>query len=155
MAIQAIYTSPLERAVETAETIGAPHQIVPSIREDLGEFRFGDWEGRTFAELNQDSRWRQFNATRSTVRAPGGELMTEVQTRMASEIENLRRKHDGETVVLVSHADPLRSLIAHYLEISLDLIFRFDISPASVSILRFVVGSPSILCLNRTRKILL
>jgi probable phosphoglycerate mutase len=127
--------------------------MFPSVREDLGEFRFGDWQGRTFEELNHDPRWHRFNAARSTVRAPGGELMTEVQTRMTREIENLRRKHEGETVLLVSHADPLRSLIAHYLEFSLDLVLRFDISPASVSTVRFFGDSPSILCLNRTEEI--
>jgi broad specificity phosphatase PhoE len=151
--IRAIYTSPLERAVETAEAIAAPHKIVPAIREDLGEFRFGEWEGRTFEELNQDSRWRQFNATRSTVRAPGGELMGEVQTRMTRAIENIRREHHDQTVLLVSHADPLRSLIAQYLQMSLDLILRFDISPASVSILRFVGDCPTVLSLNRTLEI--
>jgi broad specificity phosphatase PhoE len=123
------------------------------MREDLGEFRFGEWEGRTFEELNQDSRWRQFNATRSTVRAPGGELMGEVQTRMTRAIENIRREHHDQTVLLVSHADPLRSLIAQYLQMSLDLILRFDISPASVSILRFVGDCPTVLSLNRTLEI--
>jgi probable phosphoglycerate mutase len=127
--------------------------MVPNIREDLGEFRFGDWEGRTFEELNHDPRWRHFNETRSTVRAPGGELMVEVQTRMMREVENLRCEHDGETVIVVSHADPLRSLIAHYLEIPLDLILRFDVGPASISILRFTGDSPSLLCLNRTQEL--
>jgi ribonuclease H / adenosylcobalamin/alpha-ribazole phosphatase len=127
--------------------------MVPSVRENLGEFRFGDWEGRSFEELNQDSRWHQFNAARSAVRAPGGELMVEVQTRMRGEVESLRRKHAGEMVLLVSHADPLRSLIAHYLGIPLDLILRFDISPASISIVRFFGDSPSLLCLNRTQEI--
>ncbi len=127
--------------------------MVPAIRENLGEFRFGNWEGQTFEELNRDPRWRQFNETRSTVRPPGGESMLEVQTRMTREVENLRREHDGDTVVLVSHADPLRSLIAHCLGIPLDLIARFDISPASVSIVRFSGHSPSLLCLNRTQEI--
>lgn len=132
-----------------------PHGAIPSIREALGEFRFGEWEGRTFEDLNRDPRWHQFNLTRSTVRAPGGELMTEVQTRMSMEVENLRQKHEGETILLVSHADPLRSVIAHYLGLSLDSILRFEISPASLSILRFFGSCPSILCLNRTQEVLI
>lgn len=153
--IEAIYTSPLERAVETAEAIGMPHGAIPRIQEALGEFRFGEWEGRTFENLSRDPLWRQFNVTRSTVQAPGGELMTDVQTRMSSEIENLRRRHEGGTILLVSHADPLRSVIAHYLGLTLDSILRFEITPASLSILRFFGNCPSILCLNRIQEVLL
>jgi probable phosphoglycerate mutase len=153
--IETIYTSPLERAVETAEAIAMPHSVAPSVREDLGEFRFGDWEGRTFENLNRDPLWDQFNATRSTVRPPNGELMTEVQIRMSGEIDNLRRKHEGGTIALVSHADPLRSVIARYLDLSLDRILRFEISPASLSIVRFFGDCPSVLCVNRTSEILI
>src|SRR6185437_12970186 len=71
--IETIYTSPLERAVETAEAIAMPHSVAPIVREDLGEFRFGDWEGRRFEDLSRDPLWDRFNATRSTVRSPGGE----------------------------------------------------------------------------------
>jgi broad specificity phosphatase PhoE len=79
--------------------------------------------------------------------------MAEVQTRMRSEVENLRRKHEGGTIVLVSHADPLRSVIAHYLDLSLNCILRFEISPASLSIVRFFEDCPSVLCVNRTSEI--
>ena len=153
--IEAIYTSPLERAVETAQAIGMPHAAIPCIREDLGEFRFGEWEGRTFEDLNNDPLWHQFNSKRSTVRAPGGELMAEVQTRMSSEIENLRRKHEGGTIVLVSHADPLRSVIARYLGLSLDLFFALRSVPRLFSIVRFFEDCPSVLCVNRTSEILI
>jgi probable phosphoglycerate mutase len=153
LAIEAIYTSPLERAVETAEIIGAERGITPCAREDLGELRFGQWEGRTFDELNQDSEWDRFNTTRSMIRAPGGELMIEAQTRIVNEVENLRRQHDGENVVVVSHADLLRVLIAYYLGMPLDLLLRFEISPASVSVVRFWQERPSVLCVNHTGEI--
>ncbi|MBV8550529.1 MAG: histidine phosphatase family protein [Acidobacteriaceae bacterium] len=79
--------------------------------------------------------------------------MIEVQTRMVREIENLRARHNEGTVAVVSHADPLRTLIAHYLGMPLDLLLRFDISPASVTVVRFVEDWPSIRCLNYTREI--
>src|SRR3981081_1971738 len=101
--IHAVYTSPLERTVETAEAIATPHELVPRIRETLGEFRFGEWEGMSLEALNSDPEWHRFNASRSAVRAPGGELMIETQTRMVSEIEDLRREHDGQTIAIVSH----------------------------------------------------
>ncbi len=146
--IQAIYTSPLERAVETAEAIAVQHGLTPAIRETLGEIHFGEWEGRTFAELTDDSEWHRFNVARSLVRAPNGEVMIEVQTRMLREVEELRSRHDIGNVVLVSHLDPLRALVAHYLGMPLDLILRFELRPASVSLVRFSDGIPSVLCLN-------
>ena len=124
------------------------HGLAPGVRENLGEMHFGAWEGCTFAELNDDSEWHRFNVARSLVRAPNGELMIDVQTRMLREVEELRSRHDGGNVVLVSHLDPLRALVAHYLGMPLDLLLRFELRPASVSVVRFSHGVPSILCLN-------
>lgn len=148
LTMQAIYTSPLERAVETAEMIGQSLGLSPVTRDDLGESRFGEWEGKTFVELSQDPRWASFNTTRSLVRAPGGELMLEAQTRMVRAIENLRDRHPNETVAVVSHLDPLRSLIAHCLGIPLDLLLRFEMNPGSVSIVRYFDDQPRVLCIN-------
>ena len=148
--MQAIYTSPLERAVQTAEIIGNSRGLSPVIRENLGELRFGEWEGRTFKELRKDRTWASFNTTRSLVRAPGGELMIEAQIRIVREIEDLRDRHPNETMVLVSHLDPLRSLIAHCLGMPLDFLLRFEISPGAVSIVRYFEDQPSVLCINHT-----
>jgi broad specificity phosphatase PhoE len=152
LTIEAIYTSPLERTVETAEAIGRVSGIVPFKESALGEIRIGSWEGRTLAELNGDEQWFAFNKTRSMIRPPGGELMIEVQTRMIQATETLRDKHPEGTIVLVSHGDPIRSLIAHYLGISLDLISRFEIAPASISVIRFPGNVPQVLCLNRVQE---
>lgn len=148
--MQAIYTSPLERAFETAEILGEAHGLSPIIREDLGELRFGEWEGKTFEELSHDRVWSSFNTTRSLVRAPGGELMIEAQTRMVREIDSLRDRHQNDTVALVSHLDPLRSLIAHCLGMPLDLLLRFEINPGSVSIVRYFEDQLRVLCINHT-----
>src|ERR1700676_290297 len=78
--IKAVYTSPLTRAVETAQPIALRHGLKPQVREELGEFRFGAWEGLAFDALEQDPIWQRFNTYRSMVRAPGGELMLETQT---------------------------------------------------------------------------
>ncbi len=148
--MQAIYTSPLERAIETAEVLGEPHGLRPVIRDGLGELRFGEWEGQTFEELSQDPRWNRFNETRSLVCPPGGERMIEAQSRMVGEIETLLTGHLNQTVALVSHLDPLRSLIMHCLGIPLDLLLRFEISPASVSGLRYIEGKPIVSFINHT-----
>jgi broad specificity phosphatase PhoE len=150
VSIRAIYTSSLERCVETANALATPHGLVPRLRDDLREFAFGDWEGMSFVQLANEPEWFRFNAYRGSVRAPGGELMSETQSRMVNAIEELRLAHDGETIAIVSHGDPLRSVIAHYLGAPLDLLQRFEISPASVSIIQMHETEPRVLCINQT-----
>jgi len=146
--IKAIYTSPLERAMETAHAVASPHLLNPTVCENLGEMHFGKWDGMTFDQLNQKQDWVRFNTVRSIVRPPGGELMVEVQSRMVGEVERLRSQHPGETLGIVSHADPIKALVAHYLGCSLDLLPRLEINPASVTTIRFVDDVPTLLSLN-------
>lgn len=146
--IRAIYTSPLERAVETAEAVAHPHGIELRRDDAFGEFRMGDWEGREIAKLDERDDWRRFNSFRAGSRAPNGELMLETQTRMVRRLQALVDGHPGETVAVVSHADPLRALIAYYLGMPLDLMQRLEISPASVSVLEVSDWHARFLCVN-------
>src|ERR1700759_5470100 len=91
--IRKIYTSPLERCLETAQILAAPHQLVPHLRDDLREFDFGVWEGMSFQQLDKEQEWHRFNSCRSVVRVPGGERMIEVQTRMLNAMDELRAVH--------------------------------------------------------------
>lgn len=110
----------------------------------------GDWEGRTISELDEREDWRRFNAFRSGVRAPGGEFLIEAQTRMVKQLDGLRQRHPAELIAVVSHADPLRAALAHFLAVPLDLMLRFEISPASVSVVESGEWAPRILCVNET-----
>jgi len=148
--IAAVYSSPLERAVETAQPIAAARSLELHLCEAAMEIDFGEWTGRTIAELDGDPLWQRFNTERSTTRAPGGELMAEVQARMAGGIEAIRAAHPGETVLLVSHADAIRAALAHYAQVSLDAIGRFEIRPASVTTLRLWDGWTLVLGVNDT-----
>jgi broad specificity phosphatase PhoE len=148
--IRAVYTSPLERAVETAAPIAESHSLRPRPLDALQEVHFGEWEGMSLDDLEQDPEWRRFNTYRSSVRAPGGELMLETQARMVAQLGCLRKHHPNDTVAIVSHADPLRSVIAYYLGISLDLLLRFEIGLASVSVLETDDWNSRVLCLNQT-----
>ncbi len=76
--------------------------------------------------------------------------MAEAQTRMVNELESLRAKHEGETVAMVSHADVIRAVVLHALEMRLDLFWRIEISPASVSVLELNDWGPKLLALNIT-----
>jgi broad specificity phosphatase PhoE len=108
----------------------------------------GEWEGMSFAELEHRDDWKRFNAYRSGEPCPGGEFMAETQIRMIRQLDCLRRRHAEETVAIVSHADPLRAVVAYVMGIPLDLIHRFEIGHASVSVVQMADWGPRVLCLN-------
>jgi probable phosphoglycerate mutase len=97
---------------------------------------FGGWTGRRFEELEQEPAWHTFNTRRSTAPVPGGERALDVQTRIVSAIDRFRRQHPAETVVAISHADVIRSAVAHVAGVPLDAFQQFEISPASVTALQ-------------------
>jgi probable phosphomutase (TIGR03848 family) len=146
--LHAVYSSPLERALETAEAIATPHQLTPYIEPGLNEIDFGEWTGRTIEDLQQLPRWRAFNERRSATRIPGGELMLEVQARMIATIDSLRERHPWGTVLAVSHGDVIKAALAHYLRISLDHILCFEVDPASISTLEVTRSGVQVIRLN-------
>ena len=148
--ITAVYTSPLERARETAAPVAARLGLEVWVEEALGEIRFGAWTGRTLEELSTAPRWREFNAFRSGTRVPGGELMLEAQTRAVVALDRLRERHGGEMVALVSHGDILKAVIGYYAGIPIDLLERLAVDPASVSVLVVHDRGARLLRLNDT-----
>jgi broad specificity phosphatase PhoE len=134
--IAAVYSSPRERAWYTARDIADPHELKPQLLEGLDEIDFGEWSGRSFAELEGDDQWQQWNEARSVARCPGGESMDEAVARAVRAIEAVAASHHGETAVAVTHCDIIRGVIAHYLGLSLDNILRFDVEPASISTIK-------------------
>ena len=151
--LSTVYTSPLERAVETARPIASALSLELRFCDAAMELDFGEWTGRTIAELEADPLWKRFNTARCSTRAPGGELMAEAQGRMTAAIEELRAVHPGESIVLVSHADVIRAALAHYASVSLDAIGRFEIRPASVSALKLWDDWALVLCVNETGEV--
>lgn len=132
--VEAVHTSPLERTRETAEPIaracGAPLNVEPA----LMEIDFGDWNGRSFDELQDQPLWRDWNVNRDRVRAPGGETMLEVQARLARWLEGVARS-GARAVVAVSHADVIKAAVALTLGLSMRFYDRFEISPGSITTL--------------------
>jgi len=135
--ITAVYSSPLERAMETAEPIASAKGLVVIPRLGLGEVRFGRWQGKSLKTLRRYKLWNIIQHTPSLVRFPEGESFTEAQSRIITELESLRTKHSKpkEVIVYVSHADTIKLAIAHYLGLPLDLFQRLTIDLASISIL--------------------
>lgn len=148
--LAALYSSPMERALETASPLAIRHELEIQKSNALVEINFGEWTGRALRALEGEKQWQQFNSFRSGTRIPGGELMVEVQTRVVVELERIRERYRDDTVAVVSHGDPLKAAIAYYAGVPLDLFLRLEISPASVSVIAVNDDGPKILLLNDT-----
>jgi len=148
--IDAVYSSPLERAKETAAPISKALGLKTQIDRGLFECDFGDWTGKELSKLNKLPEWKTVQSAPSTFRFPNGESFTEMQTRMVSALDRLRLKHPGGTIVCVSHADTIKAAVAHALGTHIDLFQRIVISPASVSALTWHAGGPIVLAVNST-----
>jgi probable phosphomutase (TIGR03848 family) len=146
----AIYSSPLERAMETAQPVAAALGLGIQVREEISEIDFGTWTGRRFAELGSDFDWGLFNSCRSVAIIPEGEDFLSVQSRMVRCLESVRREHPDGHIAAFSHADPIKTVIAHYAGFHIDTYSRFEIFPASVSVVRIDSRGPSLVSLNHT-----
>lgn len=148
--IDAVYSSPLERAVETAEPLATLlHQAVV-VSEDFLELELGEWTNTAFEDLAGEPQFRLFNAFRSCTRIPGGELMIEAQGRMIAGLQKLFARHPEQTVAVFSHADMIKAAVAYYAGIHIDLFQRLEISPASVSVVELYEETARIQLLNHT-----
>jgi len=146
--LAAIYASPLERTLETAQPLAEAHNLAVQIGADLVEVDPGDWTGRAFEELRKEDLWTVIQTYPSGARFPGGESVHGVQARMVALLDAIRDAHPGQTVAVVSHADPIRLAVAHYVGLPLDLYHRLSIDPASVTLLAFSRGGVRLVCLN-------
>jgi broad specificity phosphatase PhoE len=148
--VRALYSSPLERAIETAEPASAALELPISIEVDLTEVDFGAWAGKRFAEMDPVEGWHLFNAFRGGRRPPGGELMIDVQARIVRKLAELADRHAGETIAAFSHADVIKAAIVFHLGMSVELLGRIEISPASITALHLGPHGPQIAALNLT-----
>lgn len=146
--IAAVYSSPLERAVQTAEPIATLRGLRVETREELHELQFGEWTGRGFEELAGDARFRRFNSFRSCAPVPGGEFMLQAQARMVVGLDALRARHARETIVVVSHGDLIKAAVAWYAGVPLDLFQRIEVAPASVSVVELGEDGVRIVAVN-------
>jgi probable phosphomutase (TIGR03848 family) len=140
--LAAVYASPLERTMETAAPLAANKGRQVVAEPGLIETDYGSWSGRNLRSLYRLRLWQVVVSSPSRIRFPGGESLLEMQQRMVATIEDLARRHRKQTIALVSHADPIKAAVSHYLGQPLDLFNRLDISPASVTILNLSTGRP-------------
>lgn len=146
-----VLSSPLPRAVETAEILASPLGLGVVRDPRLVDFAAGQWEGRPHGEVSASPEYQRFLLNPIDESIPGGERLIEVRERIVAAVSQALADNElGANILLVSHAGPLRVLLAHYLGMSLVHYHRLRVSPASVSVLRFEseVGVPRVLTIN-------
>ncbi|HEY7916215.1 MAG TPA: MSMEG_4193 family putative phosphomutase [Acidimicrobiales bacterium] len=146
----AVYASPLERTTETARPIARRLGLRVRAERGLLECDFGEWTGSQLSRLQKLPEWSRVQRWPSGFRFPGGESFLEMQARMASAIDRLVRRHQGETIVAVSHADPIKAAVSSAAGTHLDLFQRLSVSPCSVSALAYSPAGPHVLAVNST-----
>jgi probable phosphoglycerate mutase len=151
--LTAVYSSPLERSMETALPLAKAQGLKVIRNKGLLEIDFGSWQGSSLKALRRRKLWPRVQFQPSTVRFPQGESFAEAQFRIVQAINQLVASHNGKSVRLacVSHADPIKLAIAHFLGLSLDHFQRLSLVPASVSSLHISEGHIALLSLNDSR----
>jgi probable phosphoglycerate mutase len=147
-AIAAVYSSPIERARETALPIARALRTSVRVERGLSELDMGDWTGMSLKQASRRPEWAAIQRHPSGFRFPGGESFTEMQARMITTLQALVARHRGATIVAVSHGDPIKSIVAEALGTPLDLFQRIVIAPASITAITYGPLGPGILTVN-------
>ncbi|MDX1690220.1 MAG: histidine phosphatase family protein [Acidimicrobiia bacterium] len=148
--VRAVYTSPVLRCRQTAQAVADVHGLDPIRVRGLEEVDYGSWAGRRLKDLARLKRWEELFVAPSRVRFPDGETLKEVQDRAVAAVEAIAADHPKDTVVLVSHGDVIKAILAHYLGSPLDLFQRLHVSTASVSVIDVPTkGAPAVHAVNR------
>jgi probable phosphoglycerate mutase len=151
--VSAVYCSPLERTRETAAPIARAFRLRPRVERGLIECDFGDWTGAELKKLMKLPEWTTVQRYPSGFTFPGGESFSGMQARMNDTVARLRDRHPGETIVAVSHADPIKAAVASALGTHLDLFQRIMIAPCSVTAVAYGPTGPAVLAVNSTATI--
>ncbi|MCU0475987.1 MAG: MSMEG_4193 family putative phosphomutase [Anaerolineae bacterium] len=147
--LKALYTSPLERAVETAQAVQAHHPHLPLLMsEGVKEVDFGDWQGMSLSELRKRKLWEVVQHTPSRATFPSGESFPAAQHRAVQAIEHCVHNHPAQLIAFFSHSDVIKLVLAHYLGMHLDTFQRLEISTASISTVQLGHGMPYVVGMN-------
>ncbi len=146
----AVYASPLERTRETAAPVARALGLRVRTERGLLECDFGEWTGAELKVLMRTPAWTTVQRTPSLFRFPGGESFTDMQQRITDTVARLVARHPGETLVAVSHADPIKAALAMAAGTHLDLFQRLVVSPCSVSAVSYGPEGTHVLTVNST-----
>ncbi len=159
--LEAVYSSPLERAVQTAQPLAEARGLMVQLCPALIEVDYGDWQGRTYKQLRRIRLWKTVQEQPLAVRFPNGETFSEVQQRVIAELQRLAQQHARQpsqeqphppeaVIAAVAHGDVIRLALAHYLNLHLNDFHRLTIFPASLSVVRVAEGQrPLVMHINQ------
>jgi probable phosphoglycerate mutase len=147
--IKAVYSSPLERTMETAQPIAIALGVEVIPREGLVEINFGEWTDQKLKGLSRLKLWKVVQNFPSMARFPGGETFREAQCRVVEEINSLAGMYEPKDIIVcVSHSDTIKLAVAFYIGLPLDMFQRLMVSPGSINVLNVGEASSSLLALN-------
>ena len=138
--IDAIVCSPQPRTRQTATPLAEARGLQIAVHPGIDEVDMGDWQGMTFQQLDAIGQpWRDWCERRASAHPPGGEAFTDVPRRAMAALRELQQAHPEETVLLVSHGDVIKCIVASCLGMSLNDLERFDVAPTSAT--RLAMGA--------------
>lgn len=148
--LKAIYSSPLERALETATPLAAAHGLEVTIHPGLIEVDYGELQGRTYKQLKRLKVWQLLHRQPAAVQFPDGESLANLMERTARVMDELAAQYDDQQLVAcVTHGDVIRMAVTHSLGLGLEEFDRFQIATASITTLALGRGRPRLLHLNQ------
>ncbi len=146
--IDAVYSSPLERAFETAEIITSDRGLEISAIEDLADTDVGAWTNMGLKECSELEEWKNVQATPSQFKFPEGESFVDIFDRMSDVVRSVVSANEGKNIVVTSHRDPIIILLASYLGVHMDFFQRIPCKPASLTEVAFYNGIGSVESVN-------
>ena len=146
--VKAIYSSPLERAIETAHPLAQSLGLAIQIRPNLTDTDPGEWAGRSLKVLSHTNLWKVIQNTPSQAQFPGGETFIRCQERVVNAVSAITSAHKDDLVAIFCHGDPIKLSVAHFLGMPLDHFQSLSISPGSVTILKINGSNIKLLGLN-------
>lgn len=139
--LDAIVCSPQPRTRQTAEPLAQARELEIATHAGLDEVDMGEWVGKSFRELEAlGEPWRHWCERRASAHPPGGEPFAEVPRRAMAALQELRAQYPEGCVLVVSHGDVVKAIIASCLRMSMDDLETFDVAPASISVLAMREG---------------
>ena len=150
LALAAIYSSPLERTMQTAGPLAASTGLPVTPLPGLLEVDYGEWAGQEYRVLQKTDLWKLVQSQPSRARFPSGEAVREAQARVVATIEDLSTRHPKETVAAFSHSDIIKLAVAHFLGMPLDLFQRTNVGPGSITALNITGGGAMLVRLGAT-----
>ena len=149
--IKAIYSSPLDRAMETATPIASARKLQIIQEPDVMDADIGEWQGRSWKVLRLTKVWKIVQNSPSRFRFPEGESFPEMQTRIANALERIVKKHNKpqDIIVVVFHADPIKLAVSHFLGLPLDNFQRLSCDTGSLTVLHVNEMGANLIKLNQ------